>query len=78
MPIFRFYCEKCDRAFELLLPRFDAPARCPQCQNADLRRENTAFAAMTGKSGRCAASGNCPHESSGCSCGCGCGSHHHH
>ncbi len=77
MPIYKYFCSKCDREFELLLPRYDAPAKCPTCGNAKLKREQTTFAARSASPG-CPAAAECPHADSGCGCGCGCGGHHHH
>ncbi len=61
MPIFRYYCKKCDQELELLLPRFDAEAFCPLCGTAELEKLNTTFAAVTHSApASCAARGGCP------------------
>lgn len=80
MPIFRYECRSCGKNFELLLPRFDSEAACPECGSHDLAKALNHFAAVTGRSsGGCAARGECPAAGSpGCGCGCGCGGHHSH
>ena len=80
MPIFRYECRSCGKNFELLLPRFDSEAACPDCGSHDLIKALNRFAAVT-KTGpaSCASRHDCPAAGSpGCGCGCGCGHHHHH
>lgn len=76
MPIFRYECRKCRREFELLLPRFDAEARCPECGSDDLKRAPNRIGAIgRAAPASCAARHECPAAGSH-SCGCGCGCHH--
>jgi putative FmdB family regulatory protein len=49
MPIYQYYCEKCEREFELkrLMAEIDKPAPCPKCKKAGTRLV-TAFSSMVG------------------------------
>ncbi len=38
MPIFDFYCKKCDRTFELLVRGSVTPV-CPECGGGDLEKQ---------------------------------------
>ena len=77
MPIFRYHCKQCGRHLELLLPRYDAAAVCPECGSAELEKEQTTVAAVTGGRAKpCGAAENCPAAGTH-SCGCGCGCHGH-
>ena len=75
MPIFRYRCKNCNAEFELLLPRYDAPAECPKCGSADLEKALNKVAAISKSSG-CAMQNSCPAASSSCGCG-GCCGHKH-
>ncbi len=72
MPIFRFQCRKCRKGMELLLPRHDAPATCPECGSTDMEKQPSVFAAVT-KTGpaSCASRRDCP-SAGGHQCGGGC------
>lgn len=77
MPIFRYLCRACQAEFELLLPRYDAPAECPKCGSADLEKALNKVAAISKTSSSCAMQAGCPAAAScGCSGGCGCGHKH--
>ena len=49
MPIYQYYCEKCEKEFELkrLMAELDKPAPCPKCKKAGTRLV-TAFSSMVG------------------------------
>ena len=49
MPIYQYYCEKCEREFELkrLMAEIDKPAPCPKCKKEGTRLV-TAFSSMVG------------------------------
>ena len=76
MPIFNYKCSQCQKVFELLLPKFDSPAKCPDCGSEDLEKLLNRFAAVTHSAGSvCPAAAECPSASGGCGCtGC---CHHH-
>ena len=78
MPIFRYYCKNCDFDFELLLPRYDSEAFCPNCGTAELKKALNRVAALSGKSGGCSFADSCPSAGGSCGCagGCGCGHKH--
>ena len=75
MPIFRYTCKKCGADFELLLPRFDAPAKCPECGSEALEKALNRFAAVTKNTSGCPAQAVCP-SGGGCDC-TGCCGHKH-
>jgi putative FmdB family regulatory protein len=75
MPIFRYTCKKCNAEFELLLPRFDSEAKCPECGSLELEKALNRFAAVTKSSSGCPAKFECP-SAGGCGC-TGCCSHKH-
>ncbi|HEU4759961.1 MAG TPA: zinc ribbon domain-containing protein [Dehalococcoidia bacterium] len=49
MPLYEYYCEKCDTVFEALRPLrdSDAPAPCPTCGRDAARIMPTTFASMS-------------------------------
>jgi putative FmdB family regulatory protein len=49
MPIYQYYCEKCEKEFELkrLMADIDKPAPCPKCKREGTRLV-TAFSSMVG------------------------------
>ncbi|MFA5374434.1 MAG: zinc ribbon domain-containing protein [Dehalococcoidia bacterium] len=49
MPIYQYYCEKCEKEFELkrLMADIDKPALCPKCKKQGTRLV-TAFSSMVG------------------------------
>lgn len=49
MPIYQYYCEKCENDFELrrLMVEIDKPALCPKCKTKG-RRLVTAFSSQVG------------------------------
>jgi putative FmdB family regulatory protein len=49
MPIYQYYCEKCEKEFELkrLMAEIDKQAPCPKCKR-DGNRLVTAFSSMVG------------------------------
>ena len=49
MPIYQYYCNKCEKEFELkrLMAEIDKPAPCPKCKK-DGTRLVTAFSSMVG------------------------------
>jgi putative FmdB family regulatory protein len=49
MPIYQYYCEKCEKEFELkrLMADIDKPAPCPKCKKEGTRLV-TAFSSMVG------------------------------
>ena len=48
MPIYEYYCPKCESKFELLrtIAHMDDPAECPRCQEVS-RRAVTTFSCRT-------------------------------
>ena len=67
MPIYEYYCPKCESEFELLVMRSDEPVRCPECQCKGVTRLMSGFAhkseggKMVSSNSGCAScsSGNC-------------------
>ncbi len=53
MPLYEYYCEKCDNVFEALCPlaESDQPAPCPRCGSEADRIMPTTFASMSHRSG---------------------------
>ena len=53
MPVYEYYCERCDGIFEALRPMTSssAPAPCPACEGAGQRIMPTSFAAFTFREG---------------------------
>ena len=49
MPIYQYYCKKCEKEFELkrLMAEIDKPAPCPKCKKEGTRLV-TAFSSMVG------------------------------
>jgi putative FmdB family regulatory protein len=49
MPIYQYYCDKCEKEFELkrLMSEIDKPAPCPKCKKEGTRLV-TAFSSMVG------------------------------
>ena len=49
MPLYEYYCEKCDKVFEALRPlrESDAPSPCPECGSDADRILPTSFSAMS-------------------------------
>jgi len=49
MPIYQYYCEKCESEFEIkrLMAEIDKPAPCPKCKREGTRLV-TAFSSMVG------------------------------
>ena len=38
MPIYEFVCSRCRHEYEMLVPRVDATAPCPECGSEDVER----------------------------------------
>ena len=53
MPLYEYYCEKCDKVFEALrsLHSSEEPAPCPDCKREADRIMPTTFASMVQKGG---------------------------
>lgn len=53
MPLYEYYCERCDGVFEALrsLEQSDAPSLCPECGERSERIMPTTFASMARKQG---------------------------
>lgn len=53
MPIYEYYCEKCDKVFESLqsIARSDEPVPCPDCGRKADRIMPTTFATMSRRKG---------------------------
>jgi putative FmdB family regulatory protein len=53
MPLYEYYCEKCDKVFEALRPvaQSDSPAPCPDCGAQADRILPTTFASMSRRRG---------------------------
>ncbi len=53
MPIYEYYCEKCDKVFDSLqaTSRSDQPVDCPKCGRSSDRIMPTTFATMSKRQG---------------------------
>ena len=53
MPIYEYYCEKCDKVFDSLqaISRSDQPVDCPKCGRSSDRIMPTTFATMSKRQG---------------------------
>lgn len=53
MPLYEYYCEKCDNVFESLrsIAESDNPAPCPKCNNQAKRIMPTTFASRSFRDG---------------------------
>ncbi len=53
MPIYEYYCEKCDKVFDSLqaISRSDQPVGCPACGRSSDRIMPTTFATMSRQKG---------------------------
>jgi putative FmdB family regulatory protein len=52
MPTYEFLCEKCNKAFSLILSISEYEKkgfRCPQCGNTDVKQQVTSFQTKTSK-----------------------------
>ena len=78
MPLFRYVCNDCQNEFELLQPRYDAPARCPKCGSANNARQLNRIGGIksAGPAG-CANRNDCPSSGGHHCCEGGCCHGHH-
>ena len=53
MPLYEYYCDKCDKVFEALrsIKDSDQPAKCPECGATSDRILPTTFSSMVRKGG---------------------------
>lgn len=53
MPLYEYFCEKCDKVFDALgsMRQSDAPTECPKCGSGADRIMPTTFASMAHKGG---------------------------
>lgn len=53
MPLYEYYCDKCERVFEALrsIKDSDQPTKCPECGAASDRILPTTFSSMVRKGG---------------------------
>ncbi len=51
MPIYEFYCRRCDRVYNFFSPRVDTEKipYCPHCKTVKLKRQMSLFARLSGK-----------------------------
>lgn len=51
MPIYEFYCEKCNTVYKFFSKRINTEANpdCPNCRDVRLRRQMSLFAAVSGR-----------------------------
>ncbi len=72
MPIYEYVCMKCESHFEELVRNGEHPS-CPECGNADVRKQLSVFAAHGGS--RETSFDPAPRSGGGGCCGgsCGCG-----
>ena len=52
MPVYEFMCEKCEKPFTLILSISEyekAKFRCPKCKSSKVKRQISAFQAITSK-----------------------------
>jgi putative FmdB family regulatory protein len=68
MPIYEYYCERCDREFETLVFRSSDSVVCPTCSGENVQRVLSVFGFKSGGE-KGAASSRMGSGSSGCS-GC--------
>ncbi len=72
MPLFRYLCADCRNEFELLQPRFDSPAKCPDCGSENnTRLLNRIGGIRTPGPASCTSRNDCPSAGGHC-CGGGC------
>jgi putative FmdB family regulatory protein len=70
MPLFEFFCEDCNREFELLVALKERPT-CPQCGSKKLEKLMSAAAGRVPGARSLPIAGDCPPPSAGpCSPGC--------
>jgi len=74
MPIFRYQCKKCGSNFEVLLPRFDATAACPECGSTELEKAPNLIGGINSSPSGCGAAKDCPAAHT-CNGGCCCHKH---
>jgi len=78
MPLFRYVCNDCRHEFELLQPRYDAPAQCPKCGSGNaVRQLNRIGGIKTPGPAGCAGRNDCPSAGGHHCCGEGCCHGHH-
>jgi putative FmdB family regulatory protein len=72
MPIYEYYCDACEKKFQLLrrFSQADEPAECPDCHGTSDRRLLSTFACMN-KEGSLAGASGCASCSGGSCKGCG-------
>ena len=53
MPIYEFYCDRCNMLFNFMSPRIDTTSRpaCPRCGKAELERRPARFATLRRSAG---------------------------
>lgn len=53
MPVYEYYCDKCDEVFDSLQPisKSDQPVACPECGHVSDRIMPTTFATMSKRKG---------------------------
>ena len=53
MPIYEFYCKRCDTIYNFFSRTIntDKTPKCPKCRNVRLKRQVSIFAAISGKKG---------------------------
>ena len=68
MPIYEYYCERCDDQFEILVFRSSDPVGCPTCSTENVKRVLSVFGFKSGGD-KGAASNRMGSGASGCS-GC--------
>ncbi len=71
MPLYEYRCDACERGFELLVRRFNDPASCPDCGNAEVERQLSTFA-MASAHEAPTVGAEAPPRGACCGGGCGC------
>ena len=61
MPVYEYYCGKCDEGFELLIrsQREEREAACPKCQTQKIERRPSVFAAHGAPAAKSLPRGGC-------------------
>jgi putative FmdB family regulatory protein len=69
MPIYEYICDKCGKAFEVLVASAASKSDCPECGSKELSRQFSTFAAHGGGGDACRNADACPMSQSGCPSG---------
>ncbi len=68
MPMYDFYCSRCEQKFEELVSRDQQDVPCPKCHGTDTRRLMSRFSSISGAAAG-AGTSFLPRSSGGCNPG---------